>query len=284
MVDAHDVAEREVGAQALQPPRVALGGVLFPGVERISPELAIGREVVGRHAGDRERRAGFLVDLKQIGPRPYVGGITRHEDRRVADQLDPALAGRRAHARPLAEEKILEKRVRLGALGHGDGQGAFARRGQETVLGRPLPPGFAVVVILEREEERVALQPGSLGASKKRKIAVGQAGEFPSLGSRVSAEQNRPLGHVKPAVIHVGARQLAQRGEIAVGQQAGRDQRLQVDQVGVARERGETLVGRITVAGGSQRAHLPIRYPGGLEKIEETIHLSIEHADALIVW
>jgi hypothetical protein len=42
------------------------------------------------------------------------------------------------------------------------------------------------------------------------------------------------------------------------------------------------LVGRIAVAGGAERADLPVFHPGGLQEIEEAHRVVVEHTAALL--
>src|SRR5208337_1487116 len=55
VVDADDIAYAHGGAIAIDPPAVAVAAHGVPIVDRIAPELAGGREVVGRGAGDGAR-------------------------------------------------------------------------------------------------------------------------------------------------------------------------------------------------------------------------------------
>src|SRR5437763_623590 len=104
MIEAHDVAQVEVGAQPVDPPSITLGMMDVPGVEGISPKLAVGREIIRRNAGDEKRVARLRVELKEMRVRPHVGAVARHKDRSVADQLDVQLPRLGANLLPLAEE------------------------------------------------------------------------------------------------------------------------------------------------------------------------------------
>jgi len=103
MVNADDVHSRQGEAQSLQPPDITGGLVRVPAVERIAPQLPGGREVIGRDAR-HDRRPAVGVEEEQVGVRPNVGGVHRHENGRVADDAQSLLVGVAAQGVPLAEE------------------------------------------------------------------------------------------------------------------------------------------------------------------------------------
>ena len=55
--------------------------------------------------------------------------------------------------------------------------------------------------------------------------------------------------------------------ELVGFKKSGGDDWLEVDQVGISREGGKALVGRVAEAGRTKRTRLPIGEPGRLEKI-----------------
>src|SRR4051812_44187911 len=101
-----------------------------------------------------------------------------------------------------------------------------------------------MVIVFECEKERVGFEPVALGRLKRFKITVGQFyGISPGREGFERAEEQWKLGNVEPAVIDMVAGELTDAVEIAVGQQPAVNKRIQVDQVRVARERRETLIG-----------------------------------------
>ena len=95
MVDSHPVDEAQVVGQALDPPAEASRRDPVPAVEGIAPQLAGAAEGVGGDAGDH-RWAAHLIEEEQVGIRPHVGRVARDEDRDIAEDPDPELAGRLA--------------------------------------------------------------------------------------------------------------------------------------------------------------------------------------------
>src|SRR6185295_9246937 len=107
MIDAHDVAKREVGAKTGEPPRIALGGMRRPVVERVAPQLAGGREIIRRHARDRDRTKRAAIELKEMRTGPDVRTVECREDRGIANGLHAEAGGARTQLVPLAKEEIL---------------------------------------------------------------------------------------------------------------------------------------------------------------------------------
>ena len=52
MIDAQIVYKAQLVFDALNPPGIAGGFVRFPVIERIAPQLACGRKIVGRNTGN----------------------------------------------------------------------------------------------------------------------------------------------------------------------------------------------------------------------------------------
>ena len=280
MVNAHDVALRERGAEPVAPPRVAVGGVGFPGVERVAPHLAVGGKIIRRHPGDGDGLKRCRVELEELRVGPGVGGIAGDEDREVADDLDAALLRGGAEFRPLAEEQILAEAVGVGGLGELRAQRRFLRAGEVAERGGPFPPRLAVAVILQRAEEGVSVEPVRFAAAEGRVVAVGQGGGFLPEDGGGHLQQAR-FEAAERLEVHVVGRERGERGEIAGGDEAGAHERGEVHEVGVAGEGRVALVGRVAVAGRAERADLPVFDPGGFEKIEEPHRVVVEDTATL---
>ena len=83
VVEPDDVHLRQHGAQAGDPPAIARPAERLPVVERVAPELALGAEVVGRHAGDdRGRRCSSSRNSSGWPTRPPSRGRRRTAGRR----------------------------------------------------------------------------------------------------------------------------------------------------------------------------------------------------------
>ena len=100
VIDAHEVDQVEHPAQPLDPPAVAVCAHRPPVVQRVAPELARGRERVGRHSGDTAR-------LKELRVRTVVGAVLGDIDRDVAEDPDAAVGRIRAERPPFALEADL---------------------------------------------------------------------------------------------------------------------------------------------------------------------------------
>src|SRR5690606_33440381 len=212
---------------------------------------------------------------------PDIGAVTGDKDRRVSDDLDAKLVRAGTHTIPLSEEQVLEKRVGLGLIGQLGGERGRPGVFKEANVLRPFPPRTAVEMILHGLEERERVKPAGLGGLEFFEIAK-QGGAARGFERLECLEQRRPFRDVKPAVIDTITRQFAQRPEIVVRQQSGGNQRGQIDQVRIARERRKTLVGRIAVAGRPERTNLPEVSPRCREKLKKTIRRRIQNTDTLI--
>jgi len=86
---------------------------------------------------------------------------------------------------------------------------------------------------------------------------------------------------VESAEIDLAGVKVAERRDRLIGEQAGADERDRVDEVRIARERGETLVGRVAEARRTERTHLPVGEAGVGQEIEEAVRRIVEGADAV---
>jgi len=99
----------------------------------------------------------------------------------------------------------------------------------------------------------------------------------------VGLEKQQPFALPELAEIDAVVVHRLQRLDVLRGEEPEPDERKDVDQVRVARKGGEALVGGVAVAGGPERANLPVAVAAGLQKIEETLDRArFKSADALI--
>ena len=143
-----------------------------PIVERVAPELSIGRKIIRRHARDGGGAQRFLVELEEVRTRPHVRTVERGEDRGIANDGNTQLRGTRAERLPLPEEKILDERVGFGPGGDLLGERRLLRAGEGPRFGRPFPPRPAFMVIFERGKQGVAREPVRVVGLKAREVTV----------------------------------------------------------------------------------------------------------------
>lgn len=137
-------------------------------------------------------------------------------------------------------------------------------------------------MVLQGAETGIGVEPGRVLLAEGGEVAVGQGRLLPR-ETRVGGREEAGLELVDRAVVGAVGGTAPRAGQKSgVVEQAGADERRKVHEVGVARESGETLVGRVAVAGGTERADLPVFHPGGLQEIEEAHRVVVEHAAALL--
>ena len=148
---------------------------------------------------------------------------------------------RGAQTIPLRVEHPLAEAVLVDATGVHD-----ARRAERLLLAEdlaffPVHPGAPAVKFLERGEQREVVQPPALriGAPRVARGAVVRAGDEPVIGQR----EHLVVVPDRRVVVCLAAREIGPVGQIARAQPAGFDQVVEADQVGVAREAGQALVG-----------------------------------------
>src|SRR5262249_33842969 len=123
-----------------------------------APELTGVAEGVRWHARHNDRPSR-LIELPEVGAAPHVSRVVRHEHGHVADHADAAFVGVTPELEPLADEHLLAEPMRLDDVA--ERVARLSERGRLTTSqrGSPRPPTGAVVLILERGEERVVLDP-----------------------------------------------------------------------------------------------------------------------------
>ena len=277
VVHADHVVQAPRACQATLPPGETVLLHRLVVVERVAPQLAVGREGVGRAAGDAHGQV-LLVQLEAPGVGPDVGGVERHVDRQVADDADAAVVGVRAQGLPLAEEEVLDVGEEPDVILE---LGRVARDGLRAVhadaLIGPVGPGDHAKVALDGHEERVVVEPGGVGLRELhdlRVVAVPAA--FARAGEQVEAVR------VEGAVVHVrGVAPPVGPLDLVRCEQAALHQVVEVDQVGVAGKGRRALIGGVAVARGAQGQHLP---PGlvGLDQPVDPLAGGLAHgADAV---
>src|ERR1700690_2957082 len=248
VVEPDHIEERERSAEAIDPPLVSGRGEHIPAINRISPGLAGGAEVVGRNAGNDGRRA-VRVEVKEIGMRPDVGAVMRDVDGNVAHEADAAILTVRLEAIPLPKEfelpifEGLDFRSKpLRPLAHSLRIAAVKR-------GVPGSENDSMVRVFNGHKERVVVEPGSgIRAKALEGRAIGM-GCIRKKDLRGTAQDGHLVGNDRAKVNGV-FREGGNAGEIGRLQQPLLREPFGADEQRIAGEGGETLVGRIAVSGG----------------------------------
>jgi hypothetical protein len=166
---------------------------------------------------------------------------------------------------------------RLGERAAGRGERGGVASG---CVGGPFVPGAAAEVGLERGEERVVVEPRPLRIGELVELVAELGRRPPCKPCRDLVEQARPWAdHGAEVDMVVG--KAGQRVEVAIIDEPRVAEIIERDHQRIARERGERLVGRVTVAGRPQRQHLPetLRHAG--EAVEPAMRLGADLADAV---
>src|SRR5207248_8840838 len=90
VIEARHIEQLERGAKPIDPPPIAALRQQIPSINRISPELAGGTEIVRRHTRNRSG-ISILVQLKQLAMTPHIRAVMRHIDRDVPHNADAQL-------------------------------------------------------------------------------------------------------------------------------------------------------------------------------------------------
>ena len=190
------------------------------------------------------------------------------------DQADALAVGIGFQGGPLAVEEELDGLEVIAAAGQAPA-GVRQSGGLPATqrVGPAGQPGLALL-LLDGHEEGVVLQPGALLLAE-RLVRRGRGGEQPA--GRL-LEDGGPLGVQQ--VVPDGAGGLG-GGQLLPGQQALLRQQVKVDEIGVARKGGKTLVGAVPITGGTDGQDLPVGLPGLGQKIHKTVGLAAQGADAV---
>ena len=183
MVDAHFVYKLVYRAEPLYPPAIAVGSHGLVVVQRIAPQLAIGAEIIGRHAGDGRGIAAF-VQLEQLLMSPAVGAVVGDKHGHVTEDLHAVVMGIFPKSLPLAVENILQEFI----MGYGAGQFFFiigyAVGSVAADIVGPLCPDLASEEIADRTEQGVVVEPvgvflAEIGVRRPRHVQVFLMGHTP---------------------------------------------------------------------------------------------------------
>src|ERR1035438_9846333 len=167
VVQTDHIHHLERRSQSIDPPLVSGGLQAVPAINRVSPELPVGAEIIGRYAGHLSGPA-VGIEFKQIGIRPDIGAVVGHVDWSVPHHPHAAGLTITFQLSPLAEEFPLPEFLELHLA-------------RVRLMGAPFGPGYLAVGILERHESSEIVKPGPVLPA-----------EIPELTSRLEIIESLP--------------------------------------------------------------------------------------------
>src|SRR6185503_2644184 len=143
----------------------------------------------------------------------------------------------------------------------------------------PTSPCRAAVGLLERAEQSIVFKPPITGLAEMKELCSQRAS---SRTLKVVEGLREQCLFVVDHRAEIDARWLGPRniGEVIIRQQAIFQELRRTDQKRITCERGEALIRRVTVSGGSERQHLPQALCAGREKVDKSKRFVAEVPDA----
>ena len=133
----------------------------FPVIQRVPPQLAGGREIIGRDACNL-RRVALGIQLEQLLPAPDIAAVDRHKDRDITDDQN-FLPGRVfPEAVPLLLEQELGELEESDLAGKLFGVRRFGLCFAVPDIIIPVQPAAALEIVLDCAEQGIVIQPVSL--------------------------------------------------------------------------------------------------------------------------
>src|SRR5450755_1248778 len=121
---------------------------MIPAVNRVTPKLSSGAEIIGRNSGHL-RGFAIAIEFEQIGIRPYVSAVMRHVNWNVAHHPNSVRLTITLQLGPLAIELPLPEFLKLNLLRVRFGIAPFG-------------PGYLAIGLFERHEAGKIVEPGAL--------------------------------------------------------------------------------------------------------------------------
>ena len=146
-------------------------------------------------------------------------------------------------------------------------------RSQELQAAPPFARFRAMNRAKSSSQAAFSLREGLEGLAARRARLLLEGGE--------GLREERPLELDHGTEVHLALREAGPLRQVGGGQQALLAQAVEADEQRVAREGREALVGRVAVAGGAERQHLPEALAGLRQEVEEGGRLGPELADAV---
>ena len=157
VIETDDIKEIFIISKAAEPEGKAVFLHILPVIDRVSPALAGGREVIGRHPGDK---AGISVFVQQeVGTSaPAFGAVEADIERNVSHDLNAFGIGVFLELLPLFQDDVLNKTLIADLLFIGLEVRVLAFR-KIPLLRLPFDPADHMVFLFQRHEQSVVLQP-----------------------------------------------------------------------------------------------------------------------------
>ena len=115
MIDPEDIKDVQLVPDSGDPPRKAFFLMGIPGIQRITPQLSGGREVIRRDPGHLEGIA-VRIQLEEMLAGPYVCAVHGNKYGDIPDNPDILLIGIFFQAHPFIKEQELRKLVEANGL------------------------------------------------------------------------------------------------------------------------------------------------------------------------
>src|SRR5205823_4965148 len=165
VIEARHIEQLERCAKTLDPPRIAALRQQIPSIDRISPELAGGAEIVWRHTCNRSGISS-LVELKQLAMTPHIGTVVRDIDRDVAHHANAQLMTTALQLLPLLKKNELPELVGFQLRRKLPTDLVDSLRITLAKLRVPLFPLDLPVLMLARHKQGKVIEPRGILASK----------------------------------------------------------------------------------------------------------------------
>ena len=274
VVDAQQVVDAQCVAHPAHPPRVASLFVVGPVVQRVAPQLTVGREVI-RRAARHTGKAAVGIQLKQRAAHPCIHRVGRDIDGDVAQNLHVLFVGVGLHRLPLGRKLVLHELPEADLFLVFGGKGSKGLLVAQAVGLVPLHPVLHAVGHFQGHVQGVVVQPFLIGEGKgiiiiREVIAAAVQPSALLAPCGVGGAQDFKAAHIQSAVVHLFGVCAPFFGlELGGGEQAFFLQSVEVDKIGVARKGRAALIGAVTVAGGAERQDLPDLLARLCQKIHE---------------
>src|SRR5207302_6412105 len=153
VVHTKQVQMFEGETETVNPPAEIVLRDAVPAIGWAAPALAVGAEVIGRHAADRTHVV-ILVQVEKCRMAPYVGAVVFDVKRQIAEDRNISLAAIFPELPPLAKKFKLQKRMITRCL-----RGGFSAWVERV-------PGPVAICVEQSHEVHIRLQPPGVARDK----------------------------------------------------------------------------------------------------------------------